>query len=111
VTIDLEVATSGGLAAVAVRGELDIHSAPELRAALVGVLDGGATKLVIDLGGVAFMDSSGLGVLVGAHRRLDHLGSKLQLVGVQDPVARLLSVTGLTRVFDVRDEAGVALVS
>ena len=109
-TIALEVATSGGLAAVAVRGELDIRSAPELRAALTGVLDAGATKLVLDLAGVAFMDSSGLGVLVTAHRRLDALGSRLQVVGVQGPVGRLLTVTGLTRVFDVRDGAGAALV-
>lgn len=108
-TIALEVATSGGLAAVAMRGELDIHSAPELRAALVGVLDGGATKLVVDLSRVAFMDSSGLGVLVAAHKRLGNVGSRLQLVGVTGAVGRLLAVTGLTRVFDVRDETGMAL--
>lgn len=106
-TIALEVATSGGLAAVAVRGELDIHSSPELRAVLVGVLDGGATTLVLDLSGVAFMDSSGLSVLVVAHKRLGAFGGRLQLVGVNGVVARLLSVTGLTRVFDVRDEAGL----
>lgn len=110
-TIAIEGAATGGLAAVAVRGELDIHSAPDLRAWLTRALDEGATRLVLDLAGLEFMDSSGLSVLVGAHKRLARLGGRLQIVGWSGPVGRLLSVTGLARVFDVRDSAGVALVS
>jgi len=111
VTIAIEGAAHGGLAAVAVRGELDIRSAPDLRAWLTKALDDGAHQLVIDLAQVAFMDSSGLGVLVGAHKRLARLGGRLSVVGVSEPVGRLLSVTGLSRVFDVRDATGAALVS
>jgi anti-sigma B factor antagonist len=111
VTIVIEGASHGGLAAVAVRGELDIRSAPDLRAWLGRVLDDGAAQVVVDLSGVEFMDSSGLGVLVGAHKRLVRLGGRLSVVGVSSAVARLLSVTGLARVFDARDSAGVALVS
>jgi anti-sigma B factor antagonist len=111
VTITIEGAVSGGLAAVAVRGELDIRSAPDLRAWLAKALDDGAVQLVIDLDAVAFMDSSGLGVLVGAHKRLVRIGGRLHVVGVSPAVARLLSITGLARVFDVRDATGAALVS
>jgi anti-sigma B factor antagonist len=111
VTIAIEGAANGGLAAVAVRGELDIRSAPDLRAWLTKVLDEGAHQLVVDLSGVEFMDSSGLGVLVGAHKRLARIGGRLRVVGVSPPVARLLSVTGLSRVFDVRDATGATFVS
>ena len=110
-SIAIEGAVNGGLAAVAVRGELDIRSAPDLRAWLTKVLDDGAVQLVIDLAEVAFMDSSGLGVLVGAHKRLVRIGGRLHVVGVSPPVARLLTVTGLSRVFDTRDATGAALVS
>jgi anti-sigma B factor antagonist len=111
VSIAIEGAVSGGLAAVAVRGELDIRSAPDLRTWLAKVLDDGAVQLVLDLSEVGFMDSSGLGVLVGAHKRLARLGGRLSVVGVSPIVARLLTVTGLSRVFDTRDATGVALVS
>lgn len=109
--IAIEGASHGALAAVAVRGEIDIRSAPDLRAWLGRAVDEGATQLVLDLSGVEFMDSSGLGVLVGVHKRLARIGGRLRVVGVSAPVARLLAVTGLTRVFDVRDSTGTALVS
>ncbi|MCU1487452.1 MAG: Anti-sigma factor antagonist RsbV [Actinomycetia bacterium] len=110
-SIAIEGAVTGGLAAVAVRGELDIRSAPDLRAWLAKALDDGVARIVIDLAGVEFMDSSGLGVLVGAHKRLARVGGRLSVVGVSTAVARLLSVTGLARVFDVRDATGATLVS
>ena len=110
-TIAIEGATHEGLAAVAVRGELDIRSSPDLRAWLSRVLEQGASQLAVDLSGVSFMDSSGLGVLVGAHKRLARGGSRLQVIGASPAVVRLLTVTGLIRVFDMRDAPGVALVS
>ena len=100
-TIAIEGAATGGLVAVAVTGELDIRSAPDLRTWLTSALDDGATHVVLDLAGVHFMDSSGLGVLVGAHKRLARIGGRLTVVGVGDAVGRLLDVTGLTRVFEV----------
>jgi anti-sigma B factor antagonist len=108
-TIGIEGATTAGLAAVAVSGEVDITTAPDLRAWLTRALDDGAAKVVLDLSGVEFMDSSGLSVLVGAHRRLARLGGRLGIVGVSPIVARLLSVTGLHRIFDVRDVTDLEL--
>jgi anti-sigma B factor antagonist len=102
VSMPVEVAVAEGLAAVAPRGEVDIHTAPELRSALTGVLDDGAFHVVVDLGQVTFMDSSGLSVLVGAHRRLARDGGRLELVGTLPAVERVLRLTGLVDVLDVR---------
>ena len=109
--IAIEGAVHGGLAAVALRGELDIRSAPDLRAWITKALDDGVTQVVLDVSGVAFMDSSGLGVLVGAHKRLARVGGRLSVVGVSGPVGRLLTATGLIRIFEVRDATGTTLVS
>jgi anti-sigma B factor antagonist len=111
VTIVIEGAANGGLAAVAVQGELDIRSAPELRAWLTRALDDGAVNLAVDLSGIDFMDSSGLGVLVGAHKRLARLGGRLRVVGASAAVSRLFTLTGLGRVFDVDDATGTALTT
>jgi anti-sigma B factor antagonist len=108
-TIAIEGATTRGLAAVAVSGEVDITTAPDLRAWLTKVLDDGAADVVVDLSGVAFMDSSGLSVLVGAHRRLARIGGRLGVVGVSPMMSRLLTVTGLARIFDLRDVTDLEL--
>lgn len=108
-SMPVEVAVTEGLAAVAPRGEIDIRTAPDLRAALTGVLDDGARRVVVDLAGVTFMDSSGLSVLVGAHRRLSRDGGRLEVTGTLPPVERVLRLTGLVGILDVRDAAGEAL--
>jgi anti-anti-sigma factor len=86
----------GGTVVVAVRGELDIATAPELRAALASV-DGRASQLVFDLHAVDFMDSSGISVLLAAR-----VGDELiRLRAPSEAVTRLLDVTGLTEVFGI----------
>lgn len=100
-TLRYEVARDRTHAAVALHGELDILAAPELRHVLGDVLDEGATEVVLDVGDLEFMDSSGLGVLVGCHRRLARHGGRLRIVGAHHSVARVLAVTGLDRVFQV----------
>ena len=76
-------------------GEVDPHTAPQLEAALAGQIDGGATAVRIDAAGLAFIDSSGLRVLVDAHRRLGSDPSVLVLADVSPTFRRLLEVTGL----------------
>lgn len=109
-SIEVEVAVHDGLAAVAPRGEIDITTAPEVRAALSAALDRGATGIVVDLEGVTFMDSSGLSVLVGAHRRLTRRGGRLEVVGAGPAIEKTLRLTGLAGVFDVRDVTGAVIV-
>ncbi|QXC61655.1 STAS domain-containing protein [Aquihabitans sp. G128] len=83
-------------------GDLDAASSPALRSCLAGLLDSGADDLVVELGAVPFCDSTGLGVLVGAHRRLAVSGGHLAVGHPLPPVRHLLEISGLDRVFDVR---------
>jgi anti-sigma B factor antagonist len=87
---------------VAAAGELDLAMAPELRGCLHRLLDDGATDLVVDLTDASFVDSTILGVLVGAQQRLNRAGRRLTLVCSREAILRVLRLTSLDRVFVVR---------
>lgn len=91
-TVDVQEGTPPTLA---LTGEVDPHTAPQLEAALGELIDGGATSVRIDVGGLAFIDSSGLRVLVDAHRRLGAEPTVMVLASVSPTFRRLLEVTGL----------------
>lgn len=81
-----------------VRGELDLYTAPALRDRVLAAAAEGHRRLVIDLSGVPFMDSSGLGVIVACLKRLRESGGDLALVTAPgSPPSKLLSLTGLDR--------------
>jgi len=86
---------------VAVIGELDLATAPRVRAAVVQVLADGADRLVLDLGGVDFIDSTGLGVVLGAVRRMRATGGTIRLVVHEPAVLRVFELTGLDRVLPI----------
>jgi anti-sigma B factor antagonist len=92
---------------VVVEGEIDLSTAPALRQMLTAEADGGAHHVAVDLRSVGFMDSMGLGVLIGARRRLTEGGGDLALVCVGGPVRRVLDVSGLADIFTIvaSDEA------
>lgn len=81
---------------VAVRGEVDAHTAPLLAARLDGVISNGATRLLVDLTATTFVDPTTLGALVGAARRLEEHGGRLALVCAVPSVLRVLEITGLS---------------
>lgn len=83
---------------VQLAGHLDVHGAADLRLALAAAVEQGAGELVVDLSRLASIDATGLGVLVGAHRRCGRASRTLVLRDVPDPVARLLFLTRLDRV-------------
>lgn len=96
---------------VAVLGELDVLSVPDLRLALHAAIDRAAPRaVVVDLAGLHFLDATGLGALVGAHRRALRVGSQLVLRNPPERVARLLAVTRLDRVL-VLDPAALSSVA
>jgi anti-sigma B factor antagonist len=90
-----------GVVILAVRGEADLHAAPELRDRLSMALEGGATSVVLDLTEVTFVDSMTLGVLVGGAKRARANGGELRLVTSAGPIRRILEVTLLDRVFPI----------
>jgi anti-anti-sigma factor len=93
-------AAEGGTTVVAVRGELDIGSAPVLRDALLRLLaDGEAPELAIDASGVTFVDSSGLAVLLMASRRWNDAGTPLVLRCPSRALMRIVELTGAKAAF------------
>jgi anti-sigma B factor antagonist len=110
--LDLHVTASGGCIVVKVGGEIDMASAPELRECLHQMIDAGSRRLVVDLLQVGLIDSVGLGVLVGARRRLREQGDDdgwIRLVGAGGLVLRALRLSGLDRLFPLHATLGKAL--
>ena len=87
---------------IEVGGEVDVYTAPKLREAIVTAIDAGHTRLIIDVEKVDFLDSTGLGVLIGVLRRINALGGELRLVCSTPRILDLFSLTDLDRVFDLR---------
>lgn len=99
----------GDIGIVTAAGEIDAHSARALREALVAAIAGGTIRLVADLSDVTFMDSSGLGVLVGKLKDARVRGGELHIVAVQERVLRVFQITGLDGVFAIHDSLESAL--
>lgn len=98
----------GGRTVVDVTGEIDVYTAPALREELSRLIDGEHTDLVVDLTSVSFMDSTGLGVLVGALKKVRTLGGDLELVIDSEKILKVFRITALTQVFTIHssiDEA------
>lgn len=98
----------GPVGVIAVRGQADLHTAPELRAAITAALDRGASGLVIDLSDATFVDSMTLGVLLGAVKRLRPRGGKVAVVCVSPHIRRIFEITLLDRVFALHETLDAA---
>jgi anti-sigma B factor antagonist len=92
-----------GATVVAVTGEIDVATAPQLQECLHGLIAQGRPSLVIDLLAVTFLDSTALGVLVGALKRCREQGGDLQLVVADARILKIFEITGLTTVFPIVD--------
>jgi anti-sigma B factor antagonist len=84
-----------------VGGEVDVYTAPRLRERLVELVDAGARNVVVDLGRVDFLDSTGLGVLVGALKRLRAADGTFGLVCSKEPLLKIFRITALDQVFPI----------
>ena len=102
--MDVQIVRPG--CALALSGRLGAATVADVRAALTEAVDGGVGDLVVDLGGVELIDATGLGVLVGTHRRADRAGRRLVLTAVPQRIERLLLATRLHRVLVVDRSAG-----
>ncbi|HLM05031.1 MAG TPA: STAS domain-containing protein [Blastococcus sp.] len=92
--LSLTVSTAPAVVVTAV-GEIDSTSAPELRTRLEELLDGEVAEFTVDLRQVSFLDSAGLCVLAGAHRRAVQQGARMRLLASSRAVIRPLQITGL----------------
>ena len=106
--LSLSTRTVGDHAVLEVGGEVDVYTAPRLRERLVELVEAGARSVVVDLSRVEFLDSTGLGVLVGALKRLRAAGGSLALVCGHERLLKIFRITALDRVFALYDTVDAA---
>ena len=94
---------------VSVSGEIDLFTAPEFKQRMSAPIDDGRLHLVVDLTGTTFIDSSSLGVLIGAHRRLKLRGGSLVVVCDNEAITKTFKITGLDGVFALAPTVEAAL--
>jgi anti-sigma B factor antagonist len=99
--LDLNVRKEGEHAILEVAGEIDVYTAPKLREKLIELVSDGSHNIVVDLEKVDFLDSTGLGVLVGGLKRVRNHDGSLQLVCTQEKILKIFRITGLTKVFPI----------
>jgi anti-sigma B factor antagonist len=109
VDISVSQTTAGDVPIVAVSGEVDVYSAPALKDNITEILQSGVTTLIVDLSGVAFLDSTGLGALVEARAATSDAGGSLPLVCSQERILKLFTITGLDGVFTIYPSIGDAV--
>lgn len=108
-SIDIKTEHDGDALVFRLRGSLDIATSPSVRAALSEAADEGKHDIIVDLTELQFIDSTGLGALIGGHRRAVENGGRLSLVARAGAILRLLNITGLIRVFSVYPDRQAAL--
>ena len=100
-----------GRTVVEVSGEIDVYTAPKLREALLNLVESGNHRLIVDMEGVEFLDSTGLGVLVGGLKRVRAHDGSLDLVCTQERILKIFRITGLTKVFGIHDTVDEAIAA
>lgn len=110
--LKVEVSTAGSTPLVSVAGELDAVAAPQLDSALAPLLAGeGGDGLVLDLSGVSFLDSSGLGVCIKAVKGVRANGGEVALVVTTPRLLKVLEITGIDQAVSVVDTVADALAA
>jgi anti-sigma B factor antagonist len=113
VDVDLTLATSEveGATIIAVGGEIDVYTAPKLRDKITELVADGVYDIIVDMEAVEFLDSTGLGVLVGGLKKVRAHDGSLQLICTQDRLLKIFRITGLAKVFVIHDSADGALAA
>src|SRR5215813_12095555 len=96
---------------VDVEGEIDVYTAPRLRELLIDLVNNGNYQLVVNMEKVEFLDSTGLGVLVGGLKRVRAHDGSLDLVCTQERILKIFRITGLTKVFGIHDSVDEAIAA
>lgn len=105
----LDVSERDGWSVLAVHGEVDVATAPRLREQLISLVNGGHHRIVVDLDAVDFIDSTGLGVLIGALKRVRSHDGDMTLVCTEPRVLKVFEITGLLGVFGVHASVDAAV--
>lgn len=106
--LSLSARSIGDYTVLEVGGEVDVYTAPTLREKIVSLVDSGSKAIIVDLTHVEFLDSTGLGVLVGGMKRLKAVGGNFALVCDQEKLLKIFRITGLDRVFTLHSSVEAA---
>lgn len=98
-------------AVIAVGGEIDVYTAPKLRDCITDLVGAGTYNIVVDLEQVDFLDSTGLGVLVGGLKKVRAHDGSLELVCSQERLLKIFRITGLAKVFVIHDSIDPAVTN
>ncbi len=110
--MDHNISENGGATVVSFSGDIDLQTSPDARKVLLGVV-GNGTSILVDLGNVGYIDSSGVASLVECLQNAKKAGQKMALVSLSDGTMRVLQLARLDRVFTICDtvEDGIAALS
>ncbi len=97
----IEIADSKGMKVIAVSGDIDMYSSPDLRKELMGLVRKKTTPLYVDFRGVSYIDSSGIATLVEGLKGMMTYGGKLKLVGIPAHIMEIFCFAKLDRVFEM----------
>ena len=100
-----------GFTVIEISGEIDVYTAPKLREKLISLVEAGSYQLIVDMEGVEFLDSTGLGVLVGGLKRVRAHDGLIDLVCTQSRILRIFRITGLNKVFSIYDTVPEAIAA
>ena len=100
-----------GIEVVTVEREIDIYTAPRLRELLIDLASKDSYQLIVDLEKVGFLDSTGLGVLVGGLKRVRPHDGWLDLICTQERILNIFNITGLTKVFGIYQSVDQAIAA
>lgn len=109
--VSVTTSSQDGVFVLSFGGDIDVASAVTVRDALDRVIAAGHHRLVLDLGDVQFLDSTGLGVMVGRFKAVRDLGGDMHLVCTSRRIARVLSITSLDEVFSIHDSVNSAVLA
>jgi len=90
-----------GIAVISLAGEGDVYTSPRGKQEIVNLLNSDVTRMVVDLTGVEYLDSTGLGVLIGGLKRARERDGDLKLICDNVRILRIFEITGLTKIFDI----------
>lgn len=109
--MQIQMEEKNGIAVFELEGDIDINTSPEVKKSFDGIIKAKKNKLVINLQGVNYVDSSGLATLVEILKNLRSYGGKLKLINLSSKVKGLFEITKLDKLFDIRSDEEEALSS
>ena len=109
IRLDTSTHEVDGYKVLDVAGEVDVYTAPTLKEALSGIISAGQSHLIVDIGRVTYMDSSGFGTLLSAVKRVRPEGGTVNLVKCSSAIDRMLKLTRLNTIFNIHSSIEEAI--